>query len=612
MRAAIYLRVSTEDQVDKFGLDIQRDRCEAMAAVKGWKVVTTLADEGLSGSLDVAERPALAALLAAAEAGAFDAVIVAALDRLGRQSAIILNIAAVLESLGVELVSCRESLDTSTPAGQFVLTVFAGLAQLDKDNIRERMIGGIEKSIEAGNIHTGGSNAPFGYDVGEVNGKRTLVINEEEAEIVRLMFEKYARGEETIHSLAAWLTERNVPKPGKNNGAKAVTQHQRWGIGTIAHIFSNETYIGNWYYRKTKRVKQPDGSYRNEPRPRSQWLHVEVPAIIDRNTFDAVQRRRKANKREMSGRRTHVYALGGMLTCGHCNDIGMAGISRHDKTKTMGERVYSYYICNRRHSRKRYGGKCELPPVNATALEATVWDWVSKTVMTPGKLRVEWERYRQGSLDGLQPALRMIEANEKKLAGLREAKQRLVKAYREGVLSLDELAADKTDIERTISQYEAANASLRADLEARAPAELDFDMIEDFVAELELGAEEATEDAEIQAEIYRALQLQGVVTYEEGEHWVTLTCVLGKPRLPVEYNTRLTTGVGKSPPAASRPGSSPPMPPVRSWPRKSADRRSTGTTSAPSTGATASATNRAISIWRSVSRSARRLTSPPR
>lgn len=535
MRAAIYLRVSTEDQVDKFGLDIQRDRCTAMAAAKGWEIVTTLADEGLSGTLDVTERPALAALLAGAEARAFDAVIVAALDRLGRQSAIILNVAAVLESMGVELVSCRESLDTSTPAGQFVLTVFAGLAQLDKDNIRERMIGGIEKSIEAGNIHTGGSNAPYGYNSGEVNGKRTLVVDEEEAEIVRLLFRKYANGEETIHGLALWLTERGIPKPGKSNGAKSVTKSRRWGIGTLAHIFSNETYVGDWHYRKTRRVKQPDGSYRIVKRPRSEWLHVKVPAIIDRETFKAVQQRRKANKKQMSGRRKHVYALGGMLTCGHCGDIGMAGISRHERTQTKGERVYSFYVCNRRHNRKRYGGQCELPPVGAAALEATVWDWVS-TIMTPGKLRVQWKRFRQEALEELQPAFRMIEANEKKLAGLREEKQRLVKAYREGVLSLDELAADKVDIERTIAQYEAANASLRADLEAQAPAELDFETIEEFVAELELGAEEAAEDPETQAALYRAIRLQGTVTYEEGEHWVDLKCILGKRRLSIGSN----------------------------------------------------------------------------
>src|SRR5262245_25772148 len=86
-RAAIYLRVSTEEQAsDGYGLAVQRERCRAMATVKGWSIVAEFNDEGISGTKDASGRPGLAALLAAAEAGEIDAVIVLALDRLGRKT----------------------------------------------------------------------------------------------------------------------------------------------------------------------------------------------------------------------------------------------------------------------------------------------------------------------------------------------------------------------------------------------------------------------------------------------------------------------------------------------------------------------------------------------
>ena len=152
MRAAIYLRVSTVEQSKKFGLDAQKEQCEAMAKVKGWDVVQTFSDKGLSGSLDATERPGMAALLDAAEQGEIDAVIFAALDRLGRETTIVLEIVEQLDEYGVELVSCRESLDTSTPAGRFVLTMFAALAELEKDNIVKRLHRGRRAKVSAGSV----------------------------------------------------------------------------------------------------------------------------------------------------------------------------------------------------------------------------------------------------------------------------------------------------------------------------------------------------------------------------------------------------------------------------------------------------------------------------
>src|SRR5689334_7380029 len=119
-RAAIYIRVSSEEQVSGYGLDVQRERCRAQATAKGWSIAGEYEDAGISGTKDATQRPGLAGLVAAAEIGQIDAVIVLALDRLGRRTRIVLDLVDQLAAASVDIVSCKESLDTTTPAGRFV------------------------------------------------------------------------------------------------------------------------------------------------------------------------------------------------------------------------------------------------------------------------------------------------------------------------------------------------------------------------------------------------------------------------------------------------------------------------------------------------------------
>jgi len=504
-----------------------------------------------SGTLDVTERPGLAALMDAAGNGRIDAVIIASLDRIGRQTRIVLGVAEWLASLKVEILSCRENLDTSTPSGQFVMTMFAALAQLEMDTIRERTMGGSVKSAQNGNVIIGGSMAPYGYDIGEVDGKRTLVINDAEADVVRLIFDKYSAGAISLLGICDYLTDRRIPLPAKGTNHQAIRMTDQWSKGTLSGILNNETYIGNWYYRKTRRVKQANGKYTTAGRPRSEWLLVEVPAIIDRETFESVKRRRIANKRQFHAQRRHTYALGGMLTCGRC-DAGISGISR-----SYGDTIYRYYKCNAKHSHKRYGYKCDMPTAKPEAVDATVWEWVSGILLSPGRLREEWDRYRQNSLNEAQPLIDMIEANERKIDALRAEKRRLVRAYREGVLSLDDIAADKADIERLIDQYTQANEELAADVAGRTPGQVDFDAIEEFAAELALGAAKVAGDTEAQYVLYRLLQVEGALHYNDAnkQHVVDVSCILGQQTLSVSSTTPPRSEIGPASARAASPGS---------------------------------------------------------
>lgn len=231
IRAALYLRVSTEEQArDGYGLEVQRQRCAAMATVKDWQLAGEYADEGITGTKGAEHRPALARLLADLEAGRLDAVIVLALDRLGRKTRLVLELVEQLAAASVVLVSCKESLDTSTPQGQFVLTMFAAMAQLERDLIVER--------TTAGRDHRGhldgekGGSLPYGY----VRAEGGPVVDDTAAEVVRYVL-RHKRGGKSYHQIAHELNARGVvgPRGGRWYGrsVKIIYDHRAFYAGGL-------------------------------------------------------------------------------------------------------------------------------------------------------------------------------------------------------------------------------------------------------------------------------------------------------------------------------------------------------------------------------------------
>lgn len=208
-QAAIYLRVSTTEQAeDGYGLDAQRAKCEAMATVKGWDIAHIFADEGISGTKDEADRPGLAGLLTAVESGAVGAVIVSSLDRIGRATRLVLRMVDRLSGQGVDLVSCKESLDTSTAAGRFVLRMFASLAELDRDQIVERTTDG--RNARGRRDGEKGGRVPMGYERLFVDGKAAGVrVVDDEAMVVQEFFDTRAEGA-TLQQIADNLNARGI------------------------------------------------------------------------------------------------------------------------------------------------------------------------------------------------------------------------------------------------------------------------------------------------------------------------------------------------------------------------------------------------------------------
>lgn len=134
-----YVRVSTDEQSN----ENQRRAIESRYNVSKWFV-----EEGVSGSIPASQRPAMRDLLAYVREG--DTVVVTAIDRLGRNTIDVLNTVEYLQAKKVSVVSMREGFDLATPAGKFMLTMLAAVAELERENIKARQMAGIERARAEG------------------------------------------------------------------------------------------------------------------------------------------------------------------------------------------------------------------------------------------------------------------------------------------------------------------------------------------------------------------------------------------------------------------------------------------------------------------------------
>jgi DNA invertase Pin-like site-specific DNA recombinase len=215
-----YVRVSTDEQArEGVGLEAQEARIRAYADAKGLSLDEIIRDEGLSGK-DL-RRPGLRRLLAACEAGAVKAVVVHRLDRLTRRTRHLLSLVEdVFLARQIELHSVSESLDTSTPHGRFVLTLFGGLAQMERELIAERTRSALAHKRRRVQPT---SHPPLGF---RANGKRNRMIPvPEELEVVRRVFELWRQG---------WSYRRIAAKLAAE-GART-KQNGRWHHATVAKV----------------------------------------------------------------------------------------------------------------------------------------------------------------------------------------------------------------------------------------------------------------------------------------------------------------------------------------------------------------------------------------
>jgi len=215
--AAIYLRVSTDEQVEGYGLDVQRASCEQYAAAYSIPVCNVYTDEGISGAKPVDKRPALSALMDAARAGEFNQVIVPAIDRMARDLKLFLDIWDELETIGLKIILVKERLETGTATGELMRNVMASFAGYERRLISERTTGGRRARAKVDGER--GGSLPYGY-IRTEPGK--FGVDPLAAGVIRKVFKLHAQ-RLSLRAIAAQLnSEGFAPQRGKQWYAPSV------------------------------------------------------------------------------------------------------------------------------------------------------------------------------------------------------------------------------------------------------------------------------------------------------------------------------------------------------------------------------------------------------
>lgn len=396
-KVAIYVRVSTDIQVDGYSIDEQLERLRKYCEAHGWIIYKEYIDPGYSGaSID---RPAMLRMLKDIREGKIDVVLVYKLDRLSRsQKDTLYLIEEEFLPNGVDFISMSENFDTSTPFGKAMIGILSVFAQLEREQIKERLSMGHIGRAKAGYWH-GGSNVPIGYDF--VNGE--LVVNQYEALQIRLIYKMFLDGE-TIHGIARYMNENYTNKYSSYKEA-----------GQVGVILRNTLYIGKIKYKG----QEYDGVH--EP-------------IIDEETFYRVQTRYK----EISSKWSENYRspfkakhlLTGLIFCGNC---GARYFVWSSKSRKSGDR-YAYYKCYSRDGNstmKKIDG-CRNPNYRVEKLDQVILDEIKKLKFNPNYLESLVESGRQ--TDGEDDTLRILETALKEV----ESKiDKLMDLYTLGSIPLD-------------------------------------------------------------------------------------------------------------------------------------------------------------------------------
>ena len=225
MNVALYLRVSTEQQIEKYGLDVQHEKLRSYCQARGWTHVTDYIDGGYSGSN--LNRPALQQLIKDIQAKKIDLVLVYRLDRLSRSQRDTLSL---IEELflphHVEFISLSETIDTQTPFGRAAIGILSTFAQLERENIKERLYTCHQKMVQEEGLWAGGAGTtPYGYTR---LARGQLVVNESERHHVQRIFESYLE----LNSVA------QVNKQLQAEGFKKL-RYQR-----LSNILKSRLYLG--------------------------------------------------------------------------------------------------------------------------------------------------------------------------------------------------------------------------------------------------------------------------------------------------------------------------------------------------------------------------------
>ena len=380
LKCYIYIRVSTSMQVEGYSLEAQRERLTKFADFQDIEIVREYCDAGKSGK-NITGRPEFSQMLndVAEDRDGVDFILVFKLSRFGRNAADVLNSLQYIQDFGVNLICVEDGIDSSKDSGKLTITVLSAVAEIERENILVQTMEGRRQKAREGKWN--GGQAPFGYTLDSKNS--TLIVNPEEAEIVKIIFTKFAHEGLGADRICDYLNQHGYTK--KKVKKKELNYFAR---SFIMKILDNPVYTGKIVYgrHKTEKVKGSRDEYKRVMADDYMVVDGMHEAIIDRDLWEATRLRRKDTgvKWNKTHSMDHEHILTGIIKCPICG-TGMAGTVRRRKNKKSGEYKDDFYYRCLHRNKKDEDHFCDFKPsLNQDEINAEVEKVILKMTSSPG------------------------------------------------------------------------------------------------------------------------------------------------------------------------------------------------------------------------------------
>lgn len=427
MLVGLYPRVSTQEQAKEgYSIGEQIERLNKYCEAMGWTVYKTYTDAGYSGGNT--DRPGLQQMIKDVKAGKLDKIVVYKLDRLSRsQLDTLYLIEKVFLANDTDFVSMSENFDTSTPFGRAMIGILAVFAQLEREQIKERMGLGKEARAKEGKWH-GGATEPIGYDYNPID--ELLHINQFERMQIVELYDLFLRG----------VPLRAVEKMFLNKGYKH--KHGVWDPKTMRRVMANKLYIGY--------IKHND-----------QWFKGLQDPIIRDETFNKAQRLLKERHEQYAKTGVKPGAqttyLGGLLYCKHCG----GKYAKDRQIMRGGKPPKTMYICNSRSKRVKKMIKdpnCKNKRWSMEELDDIVFNEIKKLAMDPEYISTIKEVAPSDNKE-----IDKIVTLKKEIKKIDDQVSRLMDLYAVGNIEIDSVTAKIEPLNETKQKLETELESLTVD-----------------------------------------------------------------------------------------------------------------------------------------------------
>ena len=356
MKAAIYCRVSTDDQErEGTSLQTQLEACLDYCQQKGYTVPHQFSEAYSGLTLD---RPKLNELRDLIRTGDIDVIVIYCLDRLSRDPTHGVILTQELEKFNVTLEAVTETVD-STELGKLISYIRGFASKLEAEKIRERTMRGKLAHLKNGRLPQGTGIGIYGYKWDKTTGRRLII--DREAEIVRKIFSMAINGIST-NQIAISLNKSDVrTKSGSV-----------WYPLTIRRILNNRTYTGKTYFGQTKRISKT----KVEAQPQDNWILLPdiTPPIITDEIFNQAQEALSQAKQSRPLKPNTPYLLSGFMKCSQCGST-IGGTTLNGK--------YKYYQCRGARPTATRGKICYAGYIKADEVEGFVWERLVKLLSSP-------------------------------------------------------------------------------------------------------------------------------------------------------------------------------------------------------------------------------------